>query len=206
MIDVKDAQAQMERMMQLDFGPRGREQRQEVLRVMCGARTVLIVQSAVTAWLDAANPKFPKPGELGQIITSLNVMHDEAAGKARAACIACGGSGWVIVDGVNRFDGLKVTGAKPCSCRSTGMPVVRDSDACATCGGDGLYGGRIGTRFDGPWKWCDCPAGRDRREKEPDAVAEGNIAREKLIRRFGPKPLPGMLRLLAEDDAYHGEF
>ncbi|MGB6193565.1 MAG: hypothetical protein WBF42_13945 [Terracidiphilus sp.] len=78
MIDVKDAQAQMERMMQLDFGPRGREQRQEVLRVMCGARTVLIVQSAVTAWLDAANPKFPKPGELGQIITSLNVTHDQA--------------------------------------------------------------------------------------------------------------------------------
>ena len=205
MIELKDAQAQMNRMIGLKFGPRASQQKVEVLRVMRNARTATILESAVTSWIDS-QPDFPKPSEIRAILTGLNAMHDEAAGKARAACIACGGSGWVIVDGVNPFDGLKVTGAKPCSCRSTGMPVVRDADACATCGGDGLYGGRIGTQFDGPWKWCDCPAGRDRREKEPDAVAEGNIAREKLIRRFGPKPLPGMLRQLAENDAYHGEF
>jgi hypothetical protein len=76
MIELKDAQAQMERMMGLEFGPRGREQRQEVLSRMCQARTVLILQGAVTAWLDG-NIKFPKPAEIAAIITGLNVRHDE---------------------------------------------------------------------------------------------------------------------------------
>lgn len=77
MIDLKTAQAQMERMIGLEFGPRGREQRQEVLSRMCQARTVLILQSAVTAWLDS-NPKFPRPAEIAAIITNLNIAHDEA--------------------------------------------------------------------------------------------------------------------------------
>jgi hypothetical protein len=78
MIDLKDAQHQLERMMQLDFGPRGREQRQEVLRLMCQSRTVMICAAAVTSWMDSGNTKFPKPGQLGEIITSLNVQHDQA--------------------------------------------------------------------------------------------------------------------------------
>jgi hypothetical protein len=77
MIELKEAQAEMERMMHLEFGPRGREQRQEVLKCICQARTVLILQGAVTSWLEQ-NPKFPKPAEIRTIIASLNVSHDEA--------------------------------------------------------------------------------------------------------------------------------
>ena len=206
MIELKDAQKQMERMMDLEFGPRGREQRAEVLRVMRTARTFPILESAVTSWVDS-QAKFPKPAEMRVIIAALNTAQDEKVSEARAVCIACGGSGWVQTRGINPFDGLEVAGAQPCVCRSMGQPVVADRDACATCGGHGIYGGQIGTgQFDGPWKWCGCPAGEERRSREPGLVSEANAAREKIIRKFGAKPLPGMLKQLAGEDGYHGEF
>ena len=205
MIELKEAQAQMQRMMDLEFGPRGREQRAEVLRVMRTARTFLILESAVTSWVDS-QPKFPKPAEMRMIIVSLNETHDEKVSSARSVCIACGGSGWVQTRGIDSFDGLEVDGAKQCVCRQMGQPVVADRDACVTCGGHGIYGGQIGTgQFDGPWKWCGCPAGEERRSREPGLVSEANTAREKIIRKFGSKPLPGMLKQLAEEP-YHGEF
>ena len=87
---------------------------------------------------------------------------------------------------------------------------------CRTCFDCGLYGGLIGTKYDGPWKWCECPTGVRRREREPGLVAEANTAREKLIRRFGSKPITQMVRsgghlVVGEprdrnQDEYHGDF
>jgi hypothetical protein len=82
-IDLKDAQAQMERMMQLDFGPKGREQRQEVLAALCQARTAAICQMAVSDWMGSENAKFPKPGQIRAIIASLNVTETQVAEDAR---------------------------------------------------------------------------------------------------------------------------
>jgi len=205
MIELKNAQEQMNRMIGLKFGPRASQQRGEVLRVIRTARTVLIAEAAITSWIDS-QPDFPKPAEIRAIISALNQTHDQKASGARAVCIACGGSGWVQTRGINSFDGLEVTGAKACVCRSMGQPVVVDRDACATCRGHGLYGGQIGTgQFDGPWKWCGCPAGEGRRSREPGLVSEANAAREKIIRKFGAKPLHGMLKQLAEEP-YYGDF
>lgn len=78
------------------------------------------------------------------------------------------------------------------------------SSSCSTCGGWGLYGGELSGRYAGPWKWCSCPAGVERKRREPGAVDEGNEARSKLLKRFGPKPLGKIIDLAA--DAYHGEF
>lgn len=206
MIELKDAQEQLNRLIGLKFGPRAQKQREEVLRVMRDARTVLILEAALTSWIDT-QPDFPKPSEIRSIIASLNEKHDAAVAGARKECIACAGSGWVQVRGISRFDGTEVTGARECSCRQTGRPVVADSDACATCKGNGLYGGQIGTgRFDGPWKWCGCPDGERRRRKEPELVNEANAAREKLIRKFGDKPMAQMVSQLAQDDQYYGDF
>ncbi len=88
---------------------------------------------------------------------------------------------------------------------------------CKRCQDCGLYGGFIGTAYDGPWKWCDCPSGVERREREPHLLEESNTAREKLIRRFGSKPLQQMVRIPEahlvvgkprerNPDDYHGDF
>lgn len=206
MIDLKHAQEQLNRMRNLNFGPRANQERAEVLRVMQAARTFLILDAAVTSWIDN-QADFPKPAEIRSIIASLNEAHDQAVSSARQACVACGGSGWVQSRGINHFDGEIVTGARACICRSMGQPVVREDDLCSTCQGLGMYGGQIGTgRFDGAWKWCNCPAGENRRRHEPELLPEANTARQKIIRKFGPKALPGMLQQLADEDQYHGEF
>ena len=206
MIDLKHAQEQLNRMRNLNFGPRANQERAEVLRVMQAARTFLVLDAAVSSWIDN-QAEFPKPAEIRSIIASLNEAHDQAVYSARRVCIACGGSGWVPTRGMNHFDGSEVSGAKACLCRSIGQPVVSDGDTCSTCRGFGVYGGQIGTgKFDGPWKWCACEVGIDRRNREPELVAESNTARQKIIRKFGPKALPGMLQQLADEDQYHGEF
>ena len=204
MIELKDAQEQMNRMIGLKFGPRASQQRQEVLRVMRTARTVLILGGAVTSWIDG-QVEFPKPAELRQIIEALNAAHDEAVGKARTACTACGGSGWVEMRGANSFDSSIVTGSRACICRTAGQPVVADRDACATCQGHGFYGGVIGGRFAGAWKWCDCAAGRERQVHEPNLIAEANVAREKCIRAPMPRR-KGFQPVGAHLEPYHGTF
>lgn len=207
MIDLKTAQAQIERMMGLDFGPKGTEQRREVLRVLQTAATTAIAETAVTQWIDTPDQsKFPKPGQLRSLIQPLNESHFAKAGQARQACIACGGSGWVETRGINRFDGLEVSGSRECICRTNGTPVVADTDACSRCGGHGVYGGDATGQYAGPWKLCGCSAATRRQERDPVAVIEANVAREKLIRRFGEKPIKAMVRALETQDAYHGEF
>ena len=78
---------------------------------------------------------------------------------------------------------------------------------CIRCQDCGLYGGHIGTAYDGPWKWCDCAAARRRMEREPHLVIEANSARNKLLALYpdpARNPVAGHRHRL--DDAYHGEF
>ena len=199
MIELKDAQAQMNRMIGLKFGPKGSQERVEVLRVMRTARTPSILEAGVTSWIDS-QPDFPRPSEMRAILSGLNVIDDEEAGKATRGCVACGGSGWVEVRGISRFDGLEASGAKACLCRSTGQRVVDDRDACSRCGGRGIYGGQIGMgRFDGPWRWCECLAGQKRSAREPGLIDEANRARAVLTTPRGRK-------IIAQLEPYHGEF
>jgi hypothetical protein len=121
-------------------------------------------------------------------------------------CIVCGGSGWMPVRGTSRFDGLEVSGVKKCLCKDLGEPIVEEQNACRTCGRHGVYGGELYGQYAGPWKFCGCAAGQERQQREPGIVAASNIPREKLIRKFGKKPLQAMVAQLADADAYHGDF
>jgi hypothetical protein len=85
-------------------------------------------------------------------------------------------------------------------------PVERTppfANYCGKCGGHGITGGHIGTKHDIPWEVCSCPLGRTQSAR--DRVDEGTVAREKLLRRFGPKTIPQMIDKLAKD-AYMGDF
>ncbi len=83
---------------------------------------------------------------------------------------------------------------------------------CKRCGDCGLYGGQIGTAYDGPWKWCECDAADVRRNAAPGLVDEANEARQRLLARFGPKSLQAMIGERAKEakiqpgSDYHGDF
>ena len=49
MIELKQAQEQMNRIIGLKFGPKAGQERAEVLRVMQAARTFLVLDAAVTS-------------------------------------------------------------------------------------------------------------------------------------------------------------
>lgn len=208
MIELKDAQRQLERMIGLKFGPRAAQARTEVLKVLRDSGTVDIAESVVTQWLDARS-EFPTPAELRVLLTPLNASWMEARQKRLSACVICEGTGWEPMRGVNSFDGNVVTGVRPCECRRTGIPITREDWGCKRCQGHGIYGGAIGGEFRGPWKWCDCATGRARQVREPGIVREANVAREKLMRPKAPRG--GGLRPIAAiaaitEDPYHGEY
>jgi len=71
---------------------------------------------------------------------------------------------------------------------------------CNRCGGRGTLGGGLpGQKYEGPWRWCGCPASMELREREPNLIDEANVARLKLVRQMKPvKVLQG--------DGYQGEF
>ena len=77
---------------------------------------------------------------------------------------------------------------------------------CSRCQDCGHYGGHLPPNpYAGPWKWCDCIAGKERQELEPKLVDEANANRDKLIHRFAAS--------IKRDDAwksvgevYNGEF
>ena len=87
---------------------------------------------------------------------------------------------------------------------------------CRRCGDCGFYGGHIGTKYDGPWKLCDCRAARERIEREPDFVDVANKERTELIERFSkvqPKtkrggPASHVTRTIAalSYEDYRGDF
>jgi hypothetical protein len=213
----------LESLMGLEGFPANVVRRNQLLKAFQQADSAEIARRSISLWVSDSS-RCPGPEEIRSIISELNVKHREETRIATAACIACGGSGFVEMRGINRFDGLVVTGAKPCVCRSMGQPVVIDKDACSMCGGHGLHGGHIGTNHDGPWEVCLCSAGRT--EDAQRRVAEGNVARDKIIaagdrilakfrripsgpdRRGTPaSPLQRVSQILSGyDEAYHGEF
>jgi hypothetical protein len=79
---------------------------------------------------------------------------------------------------------------------------------CKRCGDCGIYGGQIGTQYDGPWHWCTCETGLVRKERQPDLVDEANEKRSYLLTKYGPKTLQGMIGARAKTgpEEYHGEF
>ena len=78
---------------------------------------------------------------------------------------------------------------------------------CRTCQDDGFYGGQLGGVYAGPWKWCQCFAGDEKRRCEPNLVAEANEVREILLKGFADPKKPGMRQAgAAAMDEYSGEF
>lgn len=55
---------------------------------------------------------------------------------------------------------------------------------CWRCGDDGILGGK---NFETPWTWCECAAGRRRRQTEPEVVDEANAMLRKLAEKFPTK-------------------
>lgn len=142
----------------------------------------------------------------------------ESRRKAIAKCVACDGTGSVIIPmlvtyrgagfliaereplrgsteadiaaftaqiihakaaGVVGPDQTILTFAEPCVCRKLGRPIVRPDDACKRCQGCGIYGGHMGGKFAGEWKWCDCEAAENRKTLEPELINEANYWRDK---------------------------
>jgi hypothetical protein len=90
-------------------------------------------------------------------------------------------------------------------------PPRPSGNYCKRCDGSGCIGGLAfgPARMCCPATWCDCLAARLRMTEEPDYVERVNVAREKLLRRFGPKPIastPAKNDLHPAIDDYHGEF
>ena len=53
---------------------------------------------------------------------------------------------------------------------------------CNRCKDAGMFGGKLPPgQYAGPWKWCDCVAAVELRDREPDAVEKANKARDRLM-------------------------
>lgn len=91
-----------------------------------------------------------------------------------------------------------------------------DPSHCKRCQNFGAYGGKIGTKYDGEWKWCDCEAAREKQRIEPDLVVIANQERNELIERLAKAPRligrngphSNVIRTIAaiSNEDYHGEF
>lgn len=190
MIDEKPAIEQLQRLHKLNYFPNVKERQGmidfiELRTALQNADTPEIAKAVIDAWM-AGSPDCPTPYDLRFAANKLNEERSE-----------------------NRY--WKPPSAPQYSCKR-----------CQDCG---LYGGELYGQFAGPWKWCDCPAGVERREREHaeiaagkhkhslypdvfidvDSVAEGNQAREKILRRWpGAKSEKQAIQQQAE--VYHGDF
>ncbi len=86
---------------------------------------------------------------------------------------------------------------------------------CLTCQGFGYYGGHIGGRYAGEWKWCTCDAAANRRIEEPDFVDVANKERAELIERIAKQKIKtrdGKMHHVTatiaalSNENYHGEW
>jgi hypothetical protein len=57
----------------------------------------------------------------------------------------------------------------------------RPQHNCSECQDGGMRGGKLQGRAAGPWEFCSCRAGERLRAKDPQAVEESNVIREKLL-------------------------
>ncbi len=58
------------------------------------------------------------------------------------------------------------------------------SNHCKRCHGCGFYGGLIGGKYAGEWKWCDCEAAQVKQERDPEFIDVANKERVELIERI----------------------
>jgi hypothetical protein len=81
---------------------------------------------------------------------------------------------------------------------------------CSRCHDHGYYGGKLVGAYAGPWRWCDCPASYEKRDREPDLVDLANAARSKLLALDKKSQLPGIQQFASAIDGggddYKGEF
>jgi hypothetical protein len=94
--------------------------------------------------------------------------------------------------------------------RATPVEYTPSANYCGRCQNCGFYGGHLDGRYAGPWKWCDCQAGKLKQREEPAALDEMNAKRETLIRRFAavkkPEAKTAKTDLVSVADEYHGAF
>jgi hypothetical protein len=200
MISKEFAKSQMERLSALKRFPFNAEAKRDLVKALMGA----ISEAHLALYIDNLVNYETECPPLSTIRTGLAEQGRQTQ-EALKACEVCGGSGFVVVRGRSTHDGLEVTAAKLCACRSFGQPIKREHD-CPRCQGFGFYGGEIAGQYAGPWKWCDCVYGREKREREPELVAEANTAREKLIRRAISKPQDFKFKSLPQEESYYGEY
>lgn len=91
---------------------------------------------------------------------------------------------------------------------ATEEPIRRENYRCSRCQDCGFYGGHIGGRYAGPWKWCDCAASWAKQAGDPHLVDDSNVVREKLLHKFpsakGRSAPADPMRPVQE--IYYGEF
>ena len=90
------------------------------------------------------------------------------------------------------------------------LEYTPSANHCGRCQNCGYYGGQIGGKYAGPWKWCDCQAAKLMQHEEPGALDEMDAVREKLIRRMAGSKKPGAVQvktdLVPVADGYCGDF
>ena len=176
MIDKKHAGNEIGRLIGQDYFPSDPAAIRELVTALSFSATEIIATVVINEWLEEKTNR-PTPADLRRLVASHNERFREDQ---------------------KRYQDTR--------------PIVYGCRRCQDCG---LYGGQVGTgEFDGPWKWCECRSGIDRKQKELeqvessmrqfDSVAEAFLARVKLIRRLGNKPIMAMSQ--AHEDVYYGEL
>ena len=238
MIDKKLADEQIDRFSGLKWFPKVRT---ELIRAIMAAETDIIAVAVVNDLVDYSE-ECPSPAALRRKCYDENEKRDKVLRSCSKCGGSRSQTVWMLVTyhgrslTVKRIELLPncdaeaarqlsknlqwddgsadnqqiVTGARACECRPEDAVVAR-CDRCQDCG---YYGGRLPPHsYAGPWKWCDCIAGRERQEREPNLVDEANANREKLIARFASATFRGVKRNTPGgnmaplvDEVYLGEF
>lgn len=126
---------------------------------------------------------------------------DEFVNDARAG-VKCPLAGDIIAM-IEQRKSRKVIPIRP----ETPLEYTPSANYCGRCQGCGFYGGHLGGKYAGPWKWCDCQAARLMQREEPDAIEDMNAVRDKLLKLASTltKPAARVITKAAGEE-YHGDF
>lgn len=193
MIEKHFAAEQVNRFSGLDWFPREAAPLKELTSAMQSAANEFIAEYVTGEWL-REEIRAPKPAELRRMIWGENEKRENLDKQKLSACRICGGTGFQIISRG------PYTGARECPCRTQEVPPFPE---CGPCQGLGYYGGQIGGRYHGVWKWCDCAAGAEAQRTNPELVDVANRERSELMDRLIKRT--GLIAALAAD-TYHGEF
>lgn len=119
MIDQKQAAGQVERLCGLDFFPKEKAARKELLLAAQSADSEEILKMAVADWV-AERGQCPKPSELRRVINSLNEKFHTAVAK----CSICFGAGVVTIWKLITYKGKSFT-----VLRAETLPDVNDTES-----------------------------------------------------------------------------